>query len=137
MEFNSKEKKTVGEAVFVALADMMATNKTKADSIALWGLILRNYISFNKLPEYGHLNEKEINRHVLNLLFLFLENRYQKIREKDQVPEAFTPLKFIYSIVAQIDNEGTTIPSQTIKITVTPKMITDVNALIFKLGYGA
>lgn len=137
MELNSKEKKTVGEAVFVALADMMATNKNKADTIALWGLILRNYISFNQLPEYGHLNEKDINRHVLNLLFLFLENMYQKIKEKEQIPEAFTPLKFIYSIVAQIDSEGTTVPAQTIKITVTPKMITDVNELISKLGHEA
>jgi hypothetical protein len=135
MKFNSKEKKTAGDAIFVALTDLMASHKSKANTIALWGFILRNYILQNKLPKYVQLNEKEINRNLLNLLFLFLENMYQKIKEKAQIPEAFTPLNYIYTLEARLDPEGTTVPAQTIKINITPKMIRDVNALISKLGH--
>jgi hypothetical protein len=135
MKFNSKEKKTAGDAIFVALADLMTTNKSKADTIAAWGFILRNYILLDQLPKFGQLNEKDINRNLLQLLFLFRENMYQKIREKEQIPEAFTPLKYVYTLEAKIDPEGTTVPAQTLKINITPKMITDVNALIYKLGH--
>jgi hypothetical protein len=134
MKFNSKEKKTAGDAIFVALADLMITNKSKADTIAVWGFILRNYILRDQLPKFGYLNEKDINRNLLQLLFLFRENMYQKIREKEQIPEAFTPLKYVYTLEAKIDPEGTTVPAQTLKINITPKMIMDVNALIYKLG---
>lgn len=137
MEFNLQEKRTIGDAIFIALANLMVTNKSKADTIALWGLILRNYVYRHRLPKQVNLQEKDVLRQVLNLLFLFMENTYIKIREKGQVPEAFTTIKYTYAVLAKLDNEGTTVPAETIKISVTPKMIKDVNALISKLGHEA
>jgi hypothetical protein len=134
MKFSEKEKKIVGDATFIALADLIKKDKDQTGNLALLGLVLRNYIRTNRLPE-GGVSETDLDRQIVNLLILFLENTHEKIREKMQIPEAFTPIKYVFRVDAQIDQEGTTIPAYSVKIDVTPEMIHEVNEIILKLGH--
>jgi hypothetical protein len=134
MKFSETEKKIVGDATFIALADLIKKDKDQTGNLALLGLVLRNYIRTNRLPE-GGVSETDLDRQIVNLLILFLENTHEKIREKMQIPEAFNPIKYVFRVDAQIDQEGTTIPAYSVKIDVTPEMIHEVNEIILKLGH--